>query len=89
MLAGGLVDETRRIRARWGREVSGLSSVGYAEVGELLDGKLAASELSSAIVRSTRRYARRQRTWFKKELGARRFTHADELTRAIDAGCRP
>jgi tRNA dimethylallyltransferase len=89
MLAGGLVDETKRIRARWGREVSGLSSVGYAEVSALLDGQLAASGLSSAIVRATRRYARRQRTWFKKEAGARRFANAAELTRAIDAGCRP
>ncbi|MDB4966239.1 MAG: tRNA dimethylallyltransferase [Myxococcales bacterium] len=89
MLAGGLVDETRRIRAQWGHDVSGLSSVGYAEVSLLLDGKLAASELPTAIVRSTRRYARRQRTWFKKEAGARRFANATDLTRAIDAACRP
>ena len=89
MLAGGLVDETRRIRARFGAALPGLSSVGYAEVSALLDGALAASELPSTIVRSTRRYARRQRTWFKKEPGARRFAHADELTRAIDAACRP
>jgi tRNA dimethylallyltransferase len=85
MLAGGLVEETRRIRLRWGPDVAGLSSVGYAEVCALLDGKLRASELLPATVRATRRYARRQRTWFNKEPGARRFAHADELTRAIDA----
>jgi len=89
MLAGGLVDETRRIRATWGHDVAGLSSVGYAEVCQLLDGTLAASALPDAIFRSTRRYARRQRTWFNKEPGARRFGHPDELARAIDAGCRP
>ena len=89
MLAGGLVDETRRIRATWGPGVAGLSSVGYAEVCQLLDGTLAASALPDAISRSTRRYARRQRTWFNKEPGARRFGHPDELARAIDAGCRP
>jgi tRNA dimethylallyltransferase len=89
MLAGGLVDETRRIRKEWGTAVAGLSSVGYAEVGQLLDGTLAANALPDAIFRSTRRYARRQRTWFNKEPGARRFAHPDELARAIDAGCRP
>ncbi|HEX9102453.1 MAG TPA: tRNA (adenosine(37)-N6)-dimethylallyltransferase MiaA [Polyangia bacterium] len=89
MLAGGLVDEARHIRARWGSEIAGLSSVGYAEVCQLLDGKLAASGLSDAIFRSTRRYARRQRTWFTKEPGARRFASPDELGRAIDTLCRP
>ncbi len=89
MLAGGLVDETRQIRKKWGPEIAGLSSVGYAEVCQLLDGRLAASALSDAIFRSTRRYARRQRTWFAKEPGAHRFTHPDELGRAIDTLCRP
>lgn len=89
MLAGGLVEETRRIRRRWGAALPGLQSVGYAEVAQLLDGALPASELPTAIVRATRRYARRQRTWFKKEPGARRFVAADELVRAIASTCRP
>jgi tRNA dimethylallyltransferase len=87
MLAGGLVDETRRIRKQWGAGVAGLQSVGYAEVGQLLDGELPANALPDAIFRATRRYARRQRTWFNKEPGARRFAHPDELRRAIDAAC--
>lgn len=89
MLAGGLVEETRRIRGRWGAGLPGLASVGYAEVCQLLDGELAASALPAAIVRATRRYARRQRTWFKKEPGARRFAAADALLRAIATECRP
>jgi tRNA dimethylallyltransferase len=89
MLAGGLVDETRRIRSKWGVGTTGLGAVGYAEVCQLLDGTLAANALPDAIFRSTRRYARRQRTWFGKEPGARRFASADELGRAIDAACRP
>jgi tRNA dimethylallyltransferase len=88
MLAAGLVDETRRVIARYGAAPP-LQSVGYAEVCQLLAGQLRAEELAPAIVRATRRYARRQRTWFKKEPGARRFDSADELTRAIDAACRP
>ena len=89
MLAGGLVEETRRVRQKWGAAVASLGAVGYAEVCQLLDGQLAASGLSDAIFRATRRYARRQRTWFAKEPGAHRFTHPDELGRAIDTLCRP
>jgi tRNA dimethylallyltransferase len=88
MLAGGLVEETRRVRDRWGSDVSALRSVGYHEVCQLFDGDLRASELAPAIIRATRQYARRQRTWFKKEPGARRFADAVELSRAIDAACR-
>lgn len=88
MLAGGLVEETRRVRTRWGGELQAMRAVGYHEVCQVLDGELRASELAPAIIRSTRHYARRQRTWFKKEAGARRFATADELSRAIDAGCR-
>jgi len=88
MLRGGLVDETRRVLARHGATPP-LQSVGYAEVCALLAGELREDELATAIFRATRHYARRQRTWFKKEPGARRFDSADELTRAIDAACRP
>jgi tRNA dimethylallyltransferase len=89
MLAGGLVEETRRARDRWGSDLQALRAVGYHEVCQLFDGALRASELAPAIIRATRHYARRQRTWFKKEPGARRFADAAELTRAIDAACRP
>jgi len=89
MLAGGLVEETRRVRQKWGAAVASLGAVGYAEVCQLLDGTLAANALPDAIFRATRRYSRRQRTWFAKEPGVHRFGGPDELGRAIDALCRP
>ena len=89
MLAAGLVAETQRVRARWGPSLPGLGAVGYAEVCQFLDGQLTEAQLAPAIVRATRRYARRQRTWFRKEPGALRFAHPDELTRAIEPACRP
>jgi tRNA dimethylallyltransferase len=88
MLAGGLVDETRRVRQKWGAQLQALGAVGYREVCQLLDGNLRAGELAPAIVRATRHYARRQRTWFKKEPGARRFADAVTLARAIDPAWR-
>jgi tRNA dimethylallyltransferase len=74
MLAAGFVDEVRRARAVYGSEAPGLDSVGYREIAAHLDGRLTASELPLAITRATRRYARRQRTWFRAEPEAHHVT---------------
>jgi tRNA dimethylallyltransferase len=79
MIAAGLADETRALVERYGAALPALSSVGYRETVALLDGRLTAAEWAPAIVRSTRRYARRQRTWFRKEPGARWFPDAASL----------
>jgi len=78
MLEAGLVDETRAARARFGPAAPAFASVGYREVCQFLDGALAESALELEIVRATRRYARRQRTWFKKERDVASFASADE-----------
>jgi tRNA dimethylallyltransferase len=83
MLAGGLIDETRRLLARHGGDARPLHSVGYHEVLQYLDGRLTAAQLGPAIVTATRRYARRQRVWFKKEPDARFFTDHARLLAAI------
>lgn len=85
MVAGGLIDETRRLAARFGHTARPLAAVGYAEVLQYLDGRLRFEQLAAAVVRSTRKYARRQRTWFKKEPGAEFFRDAATL---FDAALR-
>jgi tRNA dimethylallyltransferase len=79
MLGGGLIDETRRLVDRHGRDARPLHSVGYAEVLQYLDKRLTAAQLGPAIVQSTRKYARRQRVWFKKEPEARFFSDVERL----------
>lgn len=70
MLARGFVAEVRRVLdAGVGPEAPGLDGVGYREVVAHLGGHLAAAELRDAIVISTRQYAKRQRTWFRHQLG--------------------
>jgi tRNA dimethylallyltransferase len=70
MLVGGWVDEVRALLAA-GRawDLKALRSVGYAEVVAHLRGELAAAELEETIVKSTREFAKRQRTWFRGERG--------------------
>ena len=68
MIASGLVDEVRALKRRgYGRELNALNTFGYREVFDHLDGKLGLSETAAQIKTGTRRYAKRQLTWFRKE----------------------
>ena len=71
MLARGLVDEVRGVLARGvPRDAAGLDGVGYREVVAMLvdGGRQPTAELREAITAATRRYAKRQETWFRNQL---------------------
>jgi tRNA dimethylallyltransferase len=62
-LTGGFLEEVAGLIERGYGEARAMGSVGYAEVRAHLAGHLTREELPGAIVRSTRVFARRQRTW--------------------------
>ncbi len=75
MLAAGIVEEVRSVLSRGlPPEAPGLDAVGYREVVRHLAGELPATELVAAIVTATRRYAKRQETWFRNQLGGAALT---------------
>ncbi len=66
MLAAGWVDEVRGlIESGYGPELPSMSSLGYREIADHLCGRLSLDEAADAVKRGTRRFARRQRAWFK------------------------
>jgi tRNA dimethylallyltransferase len=67
MMAAGFLDEVRWLRAAGFGQTRALDAIGYRQVGQHLDGVLALDEAVLAIERVTVAYARRQRTWFRKE----------------------
>jgi tRNA dimethylallyltransferase len=70
MLELGLVAEVQALLDRGvPPDAPGLDAVGYREVVRLLRGELDEEELAHAITVSTRRYAKRQETWFRHQLG--------------------
>jgi tRNA dimethylallyltransferase len=80
MLAGGWIEETRRLFERVpppGREAR--QAVGYSEIRQFLDGKISYSEMMTFIINRTRQFAKRQMTWFR-HLAEIQFvaTHQDE-----------
>jgi len=62
-LQGGWIEETRRLAAMGYGETRAMASVGYKEVYAHVSGELCAEDLETAVVRATRVFARRQRTW--------------------------
>jgi tRNA dimethylallyltransferase len=66
MLAAGLEEEVRRLReAGYGRELKAMRAIGYKEMAACLAGECSREEASDLIKRDTRRYAKRQLTWFR------------------------
>lgn len=69
MLAAGLIDEVRQLLDEGlAPAAPGLDAVGYRETVQFLEGRLDRRDLAEAIVTATRRYAKRQETWFRHQL---------------------
>lgn len=80
MMDEGWIDEVRALRARWGDEIRPFGSVGYREVLAHVRDTIPFDETLRRIRRSTRIYARRQRTWFRGEPGVSWWSESAELT---------
>ena len=69
MLERGLLDEVRGLLdAGFGRDAPGMSATGYREAVDHLEGRISLEDAKEAIRVATRRYARRQITWFRHQL---------------------
>lgn len=68
MINEGLVDEAKRVLPY--RYLTTLNTVGYKELFEYFNGKTGLENAIENIKRNTRRYAKRQITWFKRYEGA-------------------
>ena len=66
MIENGLVDETRRLLDKHGRIPNLTDTIGYREIIGYLDGECTLEEACSILKQNSRRYAKRQLTWFRK-----------------------
>ena len=81
MMSDGLLEEARALYPR--RELNALNTVGYKELFDYLDGRWPLEEAVERIKGNTRRYARKQLTWYKKDEQIRWF-HPDDKESIID-----
>jgi tRNA dimethylallyltransferase len=67
MMSGGLLEEAKANRSF--RHLNALNTVGYKELFEYIDGNCSLEDAVEKIRINTRRYAKRQMTWFRKDPG--------------------
>ncbi len=66
MMAGGMLEETKSLLDKYGRVQNLISTIGYQEMIMYLDGVLSLDEALDKLKQNTRRYAKRQLTWFRR-----------------------
>lgn len=75
MVEEGLVEEVRNLYPK--RELNALQTVGYRELFDYFDGKCSMEDAIELIKRNSRRYAKRQMTWFRRDEEFRWFAPSD------------
>lgn len=67
MVSQGLLQEARTLHSRYGDVPQAFCTLGYAQALQVLKGEIAESDLASEIAMYTRRYAKRQTTFWRNE----------------------
>ena len=90
MWEAGLVEEVRGLAARGLREgLTASRALGYRQVLQFLDGEIAEEEARNATISATRKFARRQESWFRRDeritwLDATRDDLAEAVLEVLD-----
>ncbi len=80
MMRDGLLDEAKRWYTQ--RDFQSLNTVGYKELFAYFDGVWSLEEAVERIKGNTRRYCRKQLTWFKRDVNIRWFNLTDKNARS-------
>ena len=79
----GLVAETQQLSQRYGSDLPMLKTIGYGEALEVLQGERSEAEAIATTTRRTQQFAKRQRTWFRRQHNPHWLTSQDALSEAI------
>jgi tRNA dimethylallyltransferase len=79
MLSGGMMEEVKRLLATgYDEKTPGMAGIGYRQFAGVAKGRMTEVEALGLMVRDTRRYAKRQMTWFAREPDIR-WLDVDEM----------
>ena len=77
MIEEGLVAEVEELGAKYGWDLPLLDTLGYGEIKQYLAGDITLAQAKELIVLHTRQFAKRQRTWFRRDSEIEWFDLAD------------
>ena len=66
MIESGLIEEVRNLISKYDELPTAIQGLGYKETKEYIDGTISKEDMIDKIKMETRRYAKRQLTWFRK-----------------------
>ena len=81
MMKAGLLDEAKNLISK--KHLNALQTVGYKELFDFFEGKTTLDEAIDLIKRNSRRYAKRQLTWFRKDKEIQWFP-PDNIDRIVE-----
>ena len=83
MIATGLVDEVKTLIQRHGKTSIALQAIGYKEIITHLEGKISLDAAIASMKLATRRYAKRQLTYFRHQFPTQWFATWQEVYEAL------
>ncbi len=82
MIANGLLEEAKKLYPN--KNLNALQTVGYRELFSFFDGAISKEFAIEEIKKNTRRFAKRQITWFKKDTNIAWFDYKSEITSILN-----
>jgi tRNA dimethylallyltransferase len=74
MMKQGLLDEVKALHERGLRDCQSIQAIGYKELYDYLDGRVSLQDAIENLKQNSRRYAKRQLTWFRNKMEVEWFT---------------
>ena len=84
MIEQGLIQEVKTILSKYNKFPTAMQGLGYKEVVDYLNGKLTKEEMIEKIKMETRRYAKRQLTWFRKNKQTIWLNAQDDIQKNVE-----
>ncbi len=85
MIEEGLVEEVKKLREMgYHNNLKPMQSIGYKEINQFLDGEIHLDEAVELIKRDTKRFAKRQMTWLKKDNEINWFEKDKDFDQILD-----
>ena len=89
LYAQGLIEETKRLKQRYGADLPMLQTIGYGEALQVLSGEINQTSAIEQTTKRTQQFAKRQRTWFRRQHMPHWLNDTDpynEASHQIEAG---
>ena len=85
MISDGLVDEVRSImNMGYSRDLNSMQGIGYKEMIAYLEGEISLADTIDMIKQNSRRYAKRQLTWFRRDGRINMLSPDDAVNEALE-----